>query len=151
MEGDSRKPVRPSAEDIEKFLSESRADYRHYYGLTEKGGSCWEAFARPDWEWFVEDEYDLFSDDDDVFTVSLKCTSKRHLDRCFSDLSSRLYDIDETSVTMGVVEPWQATYWKQLPKGYCVSFKCKDKPIASGRSVRQEYLELCRRKWCAWT
>lgn len=93
-----------------------------YYGLTTHGGARWEAVARPDWNRFVDASIGL--DPDDGIIIA----SNRNLVERF--LSLNPYISSGISVIVGserweVLEPWDATYWKTLPRGHRVTYDYK--------------------------
>ena len=80
-----------------------------YFGLTAAGGAAWEAFAAPAWDRYVWDE----ADEHDLWITSPVRERVELLLRC-------LFGDDpgvRAEATWDSVAPWQATYWKELPRG----------------------------------
>ncbi len=115
-----------SINEIEAALNEKQNKNEHYYGLTEKGGPFWEAFAHPNWDLFVSNEYGL-PEDNDIWAGEIVCANKDHLEGYFRSLCYHDYDVDENSIQRDRLEPWQATYWKQLSAGFRIRFRCREK------------------------
>jgi hypothetical protein len=128
------------------------------YGLTQRGGTAWEAFAAPQWEMFLEAS-DRF---DDVRGPGgqLICARKRVLQRVL-EACSRARKVAGESVKWDIIRPWKATYWKRLPFGHRVRFCWREVDCATldgPESVRQSELEHAyglelesvRRAWCQW-
>jgi hypothetical protein len=112
---DVEKRIWLSNEGIADALSERRpqpaAQYT-IYGLTGVGGACWEAFARPNWEQFVHEEFD-----DEAKDGVLTCMSETHLNRHLRDMNAA-YVLLDNLVNIEPIGEWQATYWRSLLSGY---------------------------------
>jgi hypothetical protein len=135
-----------SADQIEAALNEQRPKHlkhAHYYRLTEEGGRRWEAFARPDWDRYICEEYT--PRDKQIEVAELVCTQRDLLERYLRMLQLNVYDIDEGSVQFDTVAPWNATYWKTLPAGHGVSFRCTQKEHMN-LAEKPEY----DRSWYRW-
>lgn len=115
-----------SPKQIEKALDERKDKKEHYYRLTKKGGEYWEAFASPQWDYFIYREYGL-PDDSGAWVGELVCMTKDFLEDYFQSLRYHVYEIYENTIKWDVLRPWEATYWKELPIGHRVKFKCKGK------------------------
>ena len=106
-----------------------RADPDVLVSLTPAGGAAWEAFAAPNWGWFL-----------DSFRTSsapagrplprgrswrtVRAVSRERGDRylrCRADLDG----FDPAAVRWRAVAPFPATYWKTLPVGYEAEFECR--------------------------
>lgn len=88
------------------------------YYLTPQGGARWEAMAHPDWnKFFILNFREFFPDEDEIFGTQREIFEQLlSLDR----LILGKQHIRGTEV-WNVLEPWEATYWKTLPRGYHVS------------------------------
>jgi hypothetical protein len=84
------------------------------FGLTEFGGVLWERAAMPDWNRFYKDYYED-GEDSTRTKVSILATTECRLMELIADLEFTTFEVDVW--TKSVIEPWQATYWKQLPAG----------------------------------
>lgn len=89
--------------------------------LTAEGGRVWEAFAAPEWDEFI-DEGSLYDESLGREVTELICTNRERLDRYLKCAHPSLSQIDPSLVWRDVLEPWEATYWKVLPKGHRVRF-----------------------------
>jgi hypothetical protein len=112
----------PTRAEIEAALDESpdppRAVETHY-GLTAAGGAAWESFAAPDWNRYID------SGCDEQHRYDATCADRKRLLRYLAALR-REGTFQEESLVWDEVAPWQATYWKQLPRGHRVRFVCID-------------------------
>lgn len=91
-----------------------------YYGLTPQGGARWEQASAPRWDLFVEYYYNLEVGE---ITATTRELAHRYL-------ATQPYDgigIVEGSEHWQVLTPWPATYWKSLPIGHMVSFRCVER------------------------
>lgn len=90
------------------------------YYLTSQGGARWESMASPDWSKFLNIEnFDCPGQGLLVGTTKNIVEKFLALD-CFLAVSYK--HIPGTEVWQ-VLEPWPATYWKTLPRGYQVAYK----------------------------
>ena len=117
-----------SPHEIDAALNEKQNKKEHYYQLTEKGGSYWEAFACPNWNLYISDGYGL-PEDNDIWAGEIACANKDHLEGYFRSLSYHDYDVDENSIQWDLLEPWKATYWKELEAGHRIRFRCREKSM----------------------
>jgi hypothetical protein len=90
--------------------------------LSESGGSTWEAYARPRWDVFVLEEYELLAADapireDELLTLT--CQSESRLVKLVEAYRSLgiLHSV-WTEEQLEAVGDWNATYWKTLHGGY---------------------------------
>ncbi len=93
--------------------------------LTSEGGCVWEAFAAPKWDRFVYEGY-IFDEPTGRVLVELICASRRRLQWYLGSSYPSLSPIDRSRLWWSTVEPWQATYWKTLPKAHSVRFVGSD-------------------------
>lgn len=81
-------------------------------GLTKLGGSVWESFAAPKWDRFVcclsGGELEL----------EFSGPTEWRVEKYFSYARVLGYDVIPGSERCDTIEPWQATYWKQLPRAH---------------------------------
>jgi len=90
-----------------------------FYGLTSQGGARWEEVSQPQWERYICDF--VYAEPREGAIIGCD----RELVEQYDSMSRRN---SEVSVIPGskhwdVLQPWQATYWKQLPLGHRLSFK----------------------------
>ncbi|MCK5217921.1 hypothetical protein KAR10_00255 [bacterium] len=139
-----------TAEQIETALDERQDKKEHYYCLTTKGGEHWEAFAFPEWNYYIDVGYEL-SEDDDLWIGELICSNKDHLKTYFHSLSYYKYDVVGKSIQWDILEPWKATYWKELPIGHRIRFHCRKKEHNSDPHVPSQIDQLWYDKlWYQW-
>jgi hypothetical protein len=99
--------------------AKSRDEPSLAYGLTDKGGATWEAFAAPKWDRFILEDFD-----DDTRTSTVSCAIRLRLERYLNYFKLNLLDqaIAPDTVQIQELGEWQATYWKKLPHGFCARF-----------------------------
>ncbi len=107
------------------------------YCLTSQGGARWETVAHPDWNRFYTCErywnyhnstaslnprtY-LEKEEEKEFVATVRQVAEKLLAiDCFVEPDKY---IPGTEV-WDVLEPWQPIYWKTLPRGYRVHYKCR--------------------------
>ena len=84
------------------------------YGMTSRGGARWEAVAKPDWSRFLDESAGLDPDEVEV------CGLDR--DRVAAHIRRHtLFAVTPGNELWKTLIPWQATYWKTLPRGYRVT------------------------------
>ena len=124
---DQREGFAPTREEIDAALDEPTGGSdlpSTYYHLTPEGGRQWEAFAAPDWDAFIDVVYG--TDVGDRWEEgSLICATKPLVERFLEGLQHLGIHVQPDSPTWDVLEPWQATYWKQLPMGHRVRYQCR--------------------------
>jgi hypothetical protein len=88
---------------------------RLWYGLTESGGAAWEAEARPLWDRFIGS---WVSGDWQVKEPREEETLAASRERIlgFAAFANDWEPVADTQCWDDVI-PWQATYWKTLPRG----------------------------------
>ena len=100
------------------------------YVLTERGGARWSALANPDWNryfvWYCNDYKVAIGE---LFTYELIGVDRQLIEEligidCY--LPGNAIHIPQTEV-WEVIEPWQPTYWKTLPKAYRVRYQARDR------------------------
>lgn len=103
--------------EIEDLFDGDTFDFS--YKLTPEGGARWESMTKPNWQWYKY--IALYTDYDDVEKIEIVSTQKAIIKQAltFDSLSDSFQYIPGTEI-WDVLEPWQAKYWKTLPKGYRV-------------------------------
>ena len=142
-------PLRLSTSDIDNFLNEDRNNKCYFYRLTAKGGASWEMFACPNWDFYIYNEFAPLSEND-ILVGSLVCSNESYLEQCFCSMSKHDFEVDENSIKWDFIEPWQATYWKQLPRGFRVSFRCQEKLEIGKDPLSKQYVGLSNKMWYRW-
>jgi hypothetical protein len=106
---------KPTEAEIQEAL-DGRLDVT--YGLTPQGGARWEEVSRPHWERYISAW--VYADPQEGQIVG----SDRGLVEKYNSMSHYVWDISVVpgSKRWDVLEPWQATYWKQLLLGHRVRF-----------------------------
>jgi hypothetical protein len=122
---DSTESFRPSRPQIERALAAEApapADWL-YYGLTALGGTAWEAFAWPRWERFVDEEL-YYPEHEPSGWAAMMGADREFLEGrfrwiCAAECHPYCWQrpLAETA-RWQTLQPWQATYWKELPVGY---------------------------------
>ncbi len=106
-----------------------------FYYLTPQGGTRWEALSNPDWNLYHKWCFKIDSESEII------STDRKLIEKLLS--VSYLHGeipIPETE-TWDELEPWQATYWKTLPKAYRVSYQSKNFEYCINSNTPQEWIE----------
>jgi hypothetical protein len=114
----------PSWSEIEAALYKSHAAQMEgseyvFYGVTDRGGALWERLSHPQWDLFFEEGYGTDPYEGEM-TASTRAFIEQRL--AFIPYDPVIGAILPGSVRWSVLQPWQATYWKQLPLGYRIEF-----------------------------
>jgi len=122
--------VSASQRDDRDFAARHRRRFGDTYSLTPEGGRLWEEWAGPNWARFFDDEYcedptdDKEDQDDRPEDMILRAGSLERLwdviDRYPKWWGKRI--VDTTSLHVVDESPFEATYWKQLTRGYSCRF-----------------------------
>ena len=121
------------------------------YGLTQEGGTQWEAFAAPNWQKYIAGGWGYQFSDEDEYGWELICADKAWLESYIEALCYHDHDYKEViseSVAWDYVTPWQATYWKQLDGGHRIRFQ--DQAKTELDFIQPPSLESFYRGWYAW-
>lgn len=91
---------------------------RASYYLTPQGGARWEAMAHPDWDkFFIVNFLGQFP-----YEEGFLGTQREMIEQLMAlDRLLFMYEHIPGTEKWNVLEPWEATYWKTLPRGYHVS------------------------------
>jgi hypothetical protein len=117
------------------------------YGLTPEGGKQWEAFAAPNWDAYFDFSSSL---DDAAERIEICGQNEELLNRYYNGLHfEKIFPIQDT-VQWTISEPWQATYWKELQRGFWVKFDALRKGHFSWDSMPLNYYWLTRPRWYRW-
>jgi hypothetical protein len=84
-----------------------------WYGLTAEGGARWEHAATPRWELFINEFTD--GDEERIEAASAE-VAERYFERWLE------YGATADSRRDTTFAPWQALYWKTLPRGHRITF-----------------------------
>lgn len=108
---------------IEGIQDHLNGRIRASYYLTPQGGTHWERMTHPDWDkFFIVNLSGSFPYDDGIFATQREIIEKLlALDR-FILMRQHIPGTENYQI----LEPWQATYWKTLPRGYHLSCEYKE-------------------------
>ena len=109
--------VMPMLTDLEAAL---HGTLQLYYALTPQGAKRWEALSAPQWNRYLTGQGWPDEDSEQIMSAD-----KRVLDEylaLYPYINSEV-DIIPTSIIHDIEEPWQATYWKTLPRGHGIRFR----------------------------
>ncbi|RCJ20518.1 hypothetical protein A6770_31375 [Nostoc minutum NIES-26] len=109
-----RKPVVLTPSQIEANLS---GELGALYYLTPKGASRWESLTNPDWNRYVSIFYTFTKSEEG--SVEVICLNQEFIEK-YLNIECYVAPVVRVKGTeiWDVLEPWSATYWKTLPKGY---------------------------------
>lgn len=119
-----------------------------YYWLTAQGGAAWEAFARPDWDHFMDGFGSCAEEEDGSKCVQATCPSKFLLERYLAGAHWLGFEIDPDAAVWDTIRPWEATYWKELPLAHHVQCPIIRYTESVWRNMPHEYQRLNR--WYRW-
>jgi hypothetical protein len=119
---DKETPFIPSRRDLEEELDSPQSHRRTYlvYGLSALGGAQWETLSSPRWDRFISASYGV-----DPYDAQIIAQDRQLVQRYFElqqYISSTLGAIIPESLQWDTLQPWEATYWKTLPKAYRLRF-----------------------------
>jgi hypothetical protein len=114
-----------------------------YYSLTAQGGNVWEAFARPDWDRFIEDEDEQA---EGTYVRVVRAMNEHRLGRYLGMINQEI-EVEPDSKQIGIVEPWRVSYWKNLPRALQCTFRCRRKTESPRFCSPASWL---RSRWCDW-
>ena len=95
------------------------------YYLTSEGGAYWESIAHPNWDKFLK--LDSLENPREGKVIGAKREIIEEL-LALNLLIGLYIQIPGTEVWK-VMEPWEATYWKTLPKGYEVVYQTQQNQL----------------------
>lgn len=154
--GDREVPFAPTGEEIETSLDEQGPGGSPsccYYRLTADGGAVWEAFARPDWSRYISQQGTGPGRGKWEAGYCL-CADRARLQRYLDGLHWVGLIVDPDSVEWGTIRPWRATYWKELPTAYTVSFRRREDAPGPESRARDEFLHwytyVYSARWYSW-
>lgn len=117
-----------------------------YYYLTPQGGAYWENLAHPNWNRYYKFsivDIEKFTGylDDEIYECEMICSDRQLIEQllninCY--LSVPDVYIPGTEVVWDVLEPWQATYWKTLPRGYRVRYQARQNNLIEDSNISLE-------------
>ena len=101
---------------------------RALYYLTPEGGEHWEAIARPDWNKLLIDDLNIICFPQPDKEPGIFATKRENIEQL---LAYGEYLLEERQPIPGtevweVLEPWQVTYWKTLPRGYRLRYQYEE-------------------------
>ena len=94
------------------------------YHLTNEGGKKWESLTNANWDNFLE--INLIEDDESHNKYIIRSTQKEIIEKIL-DLEHFILEYESIKDTQiwETLEPFRATYWKELSKGYQVIYEVK--------------------------
>lgn len=111
-------PIPNDAAAIEMYFNQAviPTDDTAWYELTLKGGAFWEQASAFDWNSFYDSSYGTPED----LTGEIISSSEAYTQQLLLRMPS--FNLFPANLAWSILAPWQATYWKELPIGYRVSF-----------------------------
>jgi hypothetical protein len=95
---------------------------RASYYLTPSGGARWEEIAHPDWnKFFIVNFLSMFPYENGIFAAQQETIEKLLALDKFILMRQHIPGTESYEI----LEPWQVTYWKTLPRGYHLHCECK--------------------------
>jgi len=121
------RPSKVGRQDVEKVRTRRKLSKQPsllLYGLSPKGGERWEVIARPSWYRFVEGAFNNLRKRADLLVGELRGVKRTVVKQYMSGLQYIGFKIVGESQRWHHLEPFRVTYWKSLPKGWRVRFRC---------------------------
>ncbi len=112
----------PSRLQIDEWLVyDHPAKTCRWYYLTPQGGERWARFSKANWDRYHSFEWDWHVED----LLEVAATTPEAAERVYRYVPvwNELHVLPET-LNRSTLCPWAATYWKTLPVGYSVRFRC---------------------------
>jgi len=140
-----------STDQIRNVLAEEsrRGQGKTYLRLTSEGARVWEAFAAPRWDDFIS-ELEGFDESLGQNVTELICTNRGRLERYLKSGYLSLSQIDPSQVWWDILEPWEVTYWKSLPKAHRVRFVDPDDGMEVPPPPPRYMRYILRPRWYRW-
>lgn len=119
---DKEIPFIPSRRDLEEELNAPGSNRQTYlsYGLSPLGGAQWEMLSSPRWDRFISASYGV--DPYEAEIIAKDRLLVQHYFELQHYISSSVGAILPESLEWDTLQPWEATYWKTLPKAYRLRF-----------------------------
>lgn len=150
VSGEWNRKVFLTPEKLDTAFDEKQHPKCLYYRLSPKGGIYWEAFALPNWNYYICEAY-TEQDNSGYENGEIICLNSEVLKKYFDSLCYQTLHIEASSVDRNELQPWQATYWKKLPIGYSVQFKYRNMETQKSTIVPNIFdKDYYDKLWCEW-
>lgn len=119
---DKEIPFMPSRRDLEQELNLLENNRQNYliYGLSPVGGAQWETLSSTRWDRYITASYGV-----DPYEAEMIAQDRQLVQRYFElqhYISSSAEAVVPESLQWDTLRPWEATYWKTLPKASRLRF-----------------------------
>jgi hypothetical protein len=140
-----------NTDQIREALAEEsrRGQSKTFLCLTADGGRVWEAFAAPRWNDYIADSYG-FDESLGQDVTELICANRGLLERYLKSRYPSFSQIDPSRLWWDILEPWEATYWKTLPKAHRVRFVDPDDEADETPPPSWHMRYFFRSGWYSW-
>ena len=146
--GEHREPLQADRHVIAAEFDRQRCeDGIGTYELTPLGGEVFEAFARPEWDRYIEDFFLLSAVDGESAERQIIAADRRRLNR-YLDAVRHEYEVDPGSESIHERTDWQPIYWKAPRAGVECRLRYRDRQPTHESSIRSAGSLL--RSWCEW-
>jgi hypothetical protein len=131
----------------DKIASEKMIHYR----LTPEGGRQWELFAHPNWDMYITHSGGWGVSGREQRKGEIICPRKCHVEYFLEEVGTIGEQIVEGTIEWDVLTPWEATYWKELPKAYRVRYMFIEESDWDWTGVSFHIMDyIHNRHWCTW-
>ena len=115
----------------------------HAYYLTQEGAAQWSSIAMPNWLKFYS-QYGVGNDECEEWAI--ETATRERAEELFLAMHQQYDVVFSNEEALEPLEPWNATYWKVLPKGFRLIMHTKGRVFSSP----DEYVptKWPSRKWC---
>jgi hypothetical protein len=131
--------------DVVMTISEIQANLdgklQAYYYLTSQGGTHWEVLAHPNWNrYYAYTSREYIRNEMNEYECEMICSDRQLIEQFLSiDYYLNVPDIYIPSTEVwDVLEPWQATYWKTLPRGCKVRYQARQNNLTKNLDTSPE-------------
>lgn len=115
-------------------------EFNFFYYLTPQGGSKWEALSHPDWNLYHQ--WHFYDNNKSEIICQNQAIIKQLLS--LNCILYRQIPLPQTEI-WDELEPWQATYWKTLPKAHRVRYQStSSETFLESKELREANNELKR-------
>lgn len=118
------KPKRPLVLTLSEIEASFEGKLGAFYYLTPQGGTHWESVTYPDWNRYYTQR--LGCGPGEISVSEIVSPNHQFIEK-FLNVDCYVCAVVHAPGTevWDVLEPWQATYWKILPRGYIVRYQSR--------------------------
>ncbi|MEJ6480747.1 hypothetical protein N0Y54_05265 [Nostoc punctiforme UO1] len=133
-------PKRPVVLTLSEIEASLKGKLGAWYYLTPQGGTRWELLTHPDWNRYHTQR--LGCDPGEISVSEIVSPDRKFIEK-FLNVDCYVCAVVHISGTevWDMLEPWQATYWKILPRGYIVRYQSRQSDWHIDSDTSEEWIE----------